>query len=55
VVSLLTRAKPESELAGLVYGCTDVPGEGHLPLYQRPVFWAGVIALAFVALNVIFW
>ena len=33
----------------------DVPGEGHLPIYQRPVFWAGVIAVAFVTLNVIFW
>ena len=40
VVSLLTKPKPESELTGLVYGCTDVPGEGHLPLYQRPAFWA---------------
>ena len=42
VVSLLTKPKPESELTGLVYGCTDVPGEGHLPLYQRPIFWAVV-------------
>lgn len=55
VVSLLTKPKPESELGGLVYGCTEVPGEGHLPLYQRPAFWAAVVAVVFVAVNVIFW
>ena len=32
VVSLVTRPKPESELTGLVYGCTEIPSEGHLPL-----------------------
>ena len=47
VVSLVTRPKPESELVGLVYGCTELPSEGHLPLYQRPIFWAGVIAAVF--------
>src|SRR5512137_79711 len=55
VVSLATRPKPESELTGLVYGCTDIPGEGHLPLYQRPMFWAVVVGLFFVVLNVVFW
>lgn len=55
VVSYMTAPKPEAELAGLVYGCTEVPGEGHLPLYQRPIFWAGVVAVVFVALQVIFW
>ena len=29
--------------SGLVYGCTEIPSEGHLPLYQRPIFWAGVV------------
>jgi SSS family solute:Na+ symporter len=55
VVSMVTRPKPESELAGLVYGCTELPSEGHLRLYQRPIFWAGVIAGVFVVLQVIFW
>ena len=55
VVSLATAPKPESELTGLVYGCTDIPGEGHLPIYQRPMFWAVVVALVFVVLNLIFW
>jgi len=55
VVSLVTAPKPERELAGLVMGCTEIPGEGHLPLYQRPVFWAAVVAAIFIALNLIFW
>jgi SSS family solute:Na+ symporter len=55
VVSMFTRPKPESELNGLVYGCTELPSEGHLALYQRPIFWAGVIAFVFVVLQVIFW
>jgi solute:Na+ symporter, SSS family len=55
VVSLATKPKPQHELAGLVMGCTEIPGEGHLPLYQRPIFWAAVTGAAFVALNIIFW
>jgi len=54
-VSLATRPRPEAELRGLVYGLTEVPSEGHLPLYRRPIFWAGVVAAAFLLLNVIFW
>ncbi|MGP8246658.1 MAG: sodium:solute symporter family protein [Bryobacteraceae bacterium] len=55
IVSLLTKPRPVSELVGLVYGCTDVPSEGHLPLYRRPIFWAGAVAAVFVVLQVIFW
>jgi SSS family solute:Na+ symporter len=55
VVSLLTKPKPESELTNLVYGCTVIPSEGDLPVWQRPIFWAGVVAAAFLALNIIFW
>ncbi len=55
VVSMLTQPLPESKLVGLVYGCTEVPSEGHLALYQRPVFWAGLVAVFFVVLNIIFW
>ena len=55
VVSLVTRPKPDAELAGLVYGATEIPSEGALPLYQRPLFWALVVAGVFVILNVIFW
>lgn len=55
LVSLATRPKPDAELAGLVYGCTELPSEGHLPWTQRPIFWAGVVLVVFVILNVIFW
>jgi SSS family solute:Na+ symporter len=55
IVSLVTKPKPEAELVGLVYGCTEIPSEGHLPLWQRPIFWAGVIMGVFVILQIIFW
>jgi len=38
-----------------VYGCTELPSEGNLALYQRPIFWAGAIAFVFVVLQVVFW
>jgi SSS family solute:Na+ symporter len=55
IISLLTKPKPASELNGLVYGCTEIPSEGHLPLYQRPIFWATIVAIIFVILNIVFW
>jgi SSS family solute:Na+ symporter len=55
VVSLLTEPKPEAELKGLVYGCTELPSEANLPLWKRPIFWAGVVAVVFVILQIIFW
>jgi SSS family solute:Na+ symporter len=55
VVSYMSRPKPESELTGLVYGCTELPSEQHLPIYQRPIFWAGVVAIVFLALQIMFW
>jgi SSS family solute:Na+ symporter len=55
VVSLATTPKPDSELTGLVYGCTEIPSERELRLTQRPLFWAGVACAVFVVLNLIFW
>jgi SSS family solute:Na+ symporter len=55
VVSLLTAPKPASELKGLVYGETEIPSEGDLPFYHRPVFWAGAVAVVFIVLNILFW
>ena len=55
IVSLITQPKPESELVGLVYGATEIPSEEHLPVYQRPIFWAGIVAAVFVVLQIIFW
>ncbi|HLW76037.1 MAG TPA: sodium:solute symporter family protein, partial [Bryobacteraceae bacterium] len=55
VVSSMTAPKPESELTGLVYGCTVIPREDAVEWWKRPVFWACVIAAAFVVLQIIFW
>jgi SSS family solute:Na+ symporter len=55
VVSLFTRPKPAEELEGLVYGCTKLPSEGHLPLWKRPIFFAAISLGLFVILQVVFW
>jgi solute:Na+ symporter, SSS family len=55
LVSLATKPKTDAELVGLVYGCTEIPSEGHLPLWQRPIFWAGIVAAVFVIIQIIFW
>jgi SSS family solute:Na+ symporter len=55
VVSLLTSPKPESELKGLVYGATEIPSEGDVSVFQRPWFWAAIVGVAFVIVNIIFW
>src|ERR1700723_2164242 len=54
-VSMVTKPKPESELVGLVYGATVIPTEGQVPLYHRPAFWAVIVAIVFIALNIMFW
>ena len=54
VVSYLTKAKSDAELDGLVYGATVIPHDGSATLFQKPIFWAGVVAVVFVALNVVF-
>jgi SSS family solute:Na+ symporter len=55
VVSLLTKPKPDAELNGLVYGCTELPEETGLPLWHKPAFWATVVAVVFIILQIIFW
>ena len=55
VVSLLTEPKPEKELAGLVYGCTEIPSEAQVPMYQRPMFWAVIVLVVFLILQIMFW
>jgi solute:Na+ symporter, SSS family len=54
-VSLITKPKPAAELEGLVYGATKLPSEGNLPLFQKPIFWAGVAMAALIVLQWIFW
>src|SRR4051794_29472746 len=52
VVSLVTPPKSDKELVGLVYGVTPIPHETDYPLIHRPAFWAVVVAIVFVVLNV---
>ncbi|HTW48603.1 MAG TPA: sodium:solute symporter family protein [Acidobacteriaceae bacterium] len=55
IVSYMTAPKPVAELDGLVYGATKIPEEHDDHWYQKPIVWAGVISVIFVALNIIFW
>jgi len=55
VVSLLTRPKPEAELKGLVYGATEIPPESYVTVLHRPWFWATVVGVVFVALQIAYW
>src|SRR6202453_5245310 len=55
VVSYATRPKTDPELEGLVYGLTAIPSVGNIAIYEKPVFWAGVVGIVFLVLNIIFW
>ncbi len=55
VVSLLTKAQPLEELRGLVYGATEIPKEDQVSIFHRPVFWAVIVAVVFLILQIIFW
>jgi len=55
LVSYATKPRPARELAGLVYGETDVPSVGDVPFYEKPLFWAAVVIVIFFILNIIFW
>jgi len=55
IVSMLTKPRPESELNGLVYGATVIPHDGSTTLWQKPIFWAGVVSIVFIILQIIFW
>jgi SSS family solute:Na+ symporter len=52
-VSLATRAKPERELAGLVYSLSPRP-KTKLAWWKRPEALAAVLLLAVLALNLFF-
>ena len=55
VVSYFTTPKPVEKLKGLVYGCTELPSEGDLRLWQRPVFWGAIAFVIFLILQWLFW
>jgi SSS family solute:Na+ symporter len=54
IVSFMTKPKTDAELNGLVYGATVIPDDGATTLLQKPIFWAGVVSVVFIVLNIIF-
>jgi SSS family solute:Na+ symporter len=54
LVSLVTKPKTDAELNGLVYGATIIPHDGSTTIWTKPIFWAGVVAVVFLGLNIIF-
>jgi SSS family solute:Na+ symporter len=55
LVTLVTKARPDSELKGLVYSLTEVAHEERVGILQRPIFWGGVALAGLVVLQIIFW
>jgi SSS family solute:Na+ symporter len=55
VVSYMTKATPEAELTGLVYGSTVIPHDGSRNVFEKPIFWAIVIATILFILNLWLW
>ncbi len=55
LVSLVTKAKTDEELNGLVYGATVIPSDGSTTIWTKPIFWAVVVGTVFFILNLLFW
>jgi len=55
VVSYMTKATPEAQLTGLVYGSTVIPHDGSRNVFEKPIFWAVVIATILFGLNIWLW
>jgi SSS family solute:Na+ symporter len=54
IVSLMTKPKTDAELNGLVYGATIIPHDGSTTIWSKPIFWACVVCVVFIGLNIIF-
>ena len=55
VVSYMTKPKSEAELTGLVYGSTVIPHDGSRNIFEKPIFWAIVVATILFILNLWLW
>jgi SSS family solute:Na+ symporter len=55
VVSLATKARPESELVGLVHSLTPKPPKAHDVWWKSPEALAVAVLLMAVALNIFFY
>jgi SSS family solute:Na+ symporter len=54
LISLVTKARDEKELVGLVYSLTPKPVEHHMAWWSRPSTLAAGLIVMLVALNLIF-
>ena len=54
IVSLFTKPKTDAELNGLVYGATVIPHDGSTTIWTKPIFWACVVCVVFIGLNINF-
>jgi SSS family solute:Na+ symporter len=55
VVSYCTKARPESELVGLVHSLTPKPERSHIAWWKRPEALAVAVLLGAVAVNIFFY
>ncbi|MBS1815024.1 MAG: sodium:solute symporter family protein [Acidobacteria bacterium] len=55
IVSYATQPKSAAELQGLVLGYAPLGDDKGLPLYKRPIFWGGGVAVLFAVIQYIFW
>jgi SSS family solute:Na+ symporter len=53
-ISLMTRARADSELRGLVYSLTPRSRDEAMPIWERPALLGGFVLLATLALNLVF-
>ena len=54
-ISLMTAAKAENDLRGLVFGLTPRIASGEMPWHQRPAVLAAIVLTLVLALNIVFW
>jgi SSS family solute:Na+ symporter len=55
IVSYCTKPKPLSELAGLVYGASELPQQEPVPLLKNQWFWAAIVITVFFIVNIVFY
>jgi len=54
-VSLMTRARSDEEMKGLVYSLTPIQKDTDEPWHRRPAALGAVVLVAALALNLLFW
>jgi SSS family solute:Na+ symporter len=54
-VSLMTRARSDEEMKGLVYSLTPIQKDADEPWHRRPAALGAVVLVAALALNFLFW